>query len=75
MNSDFSTFKLAVVITVALVFMKIMGWIDVSTWVVFLPIFIVLGIGFFIVFLIGLVTIYLVSQKMDEDTEESENEA
>ena len=75
MISDFSTFKLAVVISVILIFMKIFGWIDISIWIVFLPIFVVVGIWFFIVFLIGLATLYFMAKKLTEDTGESENEA
>lgn len=74
---DFSTFKLAVVISAILTFMKIAGWIDISIWIILLPIFICIGVWFFIVFLIGLCVLYMfvkhITEKADE-SEESQNE-
>ena len=72
---NFSSFKLAVLLSLIMTFMKIMGWINISIWIILLPIFIVIGVWFFIVFLIGLITIILVANQLNNDTGESEIEA
>lgn len=72
---NFSSFKLAVLLSLIMTLMKIMGWINISIWIILLPIFIVIGVWFFIVFLIGLITIILVANQLNNDTGESEIEA
>lgn len=64
---DFSTFKLAVVISAILTFMKIAGWINISIWIILLPIFIAIGVWFILIFLIGLVTILILVREMNKD--------
>lgn len=64
---DFSTFKLAVVISAILTFMKIAGWINISIWIILLPIFIAIGVWFILIFLIGLVTILIFVREMNKD--------
>ena len=72
---NFSSFKLAVLLSLIMTLMKIIGWINISIWIILLPIFIVVGVWFFIVFLIGLITIILVANQLNNDTGESEIEA
>ena len=72
---NFSSFKLAVLLSLIMTLMKIMGLINISIWIILLPIFIVIGVWFFIVFLIGLITIILVANQLNNDTGESEIEA
>ena len=72
---NFSSFKLAVLLSLIMTLMKIMGWINISIWIILLPIFIVICVWFFIVFLIGLITIILVANQLNNDTGESEIEA
>jgi len=72
---NFSSFKLAVLLSLIMTLMKIIGWINISIWIILLPIFIVIGVWFFIVFLIGLITIILVANQLNNDTGESEIEA
>lgn len=67
---DFSTFKLAVVISAILTFMKIAGWIDISIWIILLPVFIAIGVWFILIFLIGLVTILIFVREMNKDRDE-----
>ena len=67
---DFSTFKLAVVISAILMFMKIAGWIDISIWIILLPVFIAIGVWFILIFLIGLVTILILVREMNKDRDE-----
>lgn len=67
---DFSTFKLAVVISAILTFMKIAGWIDISIWIILLPVFIAIGVWFILIFLIGLVTILILVREMNKDRDE-----
>jgi len=67
---DFSTFKLAVVISAILTFMKIAGWIDISIWIILLPIFIAIGVWFILIFLIGLVTILILVREMNKGGDE-----
>lgn len=64
---DFSTFKLAVVISAILTFMKIAGWINISIWIILLPIFIAIGVWFILIFLIGLITILILVREMNKD--------
>ena len=71
---NFSTFKLAIILSVALMVMKIAGWIDISIWIILLPIFIAIGIWFFIVFLIGLFTLFILVKTITEPDESSEIE-
>jgi len=76
---DFSFLKTSIWITVILAIFKLAGVINIDTIWVFIPIFIALALMFFIVFLIGLIVIYLVATgavntdnetKTEEKTEE-----
>lgn len=65
MNIKFSTLKMAVVLSIILTFLNITGVLNLSIWVILLPVFLVLAWWFFIIFLVGLVTILILSKEAD----------
>ena len=75
---DFSFFKVGFWITVFLAILKIANVLDISVWWVFAPLLIGIGGVLFIIFLIGLITVYIISVKgidLSDDTgSEAENE-
>ena len=75
---DFSFFKAGFWITVFLAILKIAKVLDISVWWVFAPLLIGIGGVLFIIFLIGLITVYIISVQgidLPDDTEsEPENE-
>lgn len=72
MKRKISTFDLAVVVTLVLTLLKIYGVIDIAVWVVFLPLMIAVGWYCFLVFLLGLLTLMLVSKTDEGDSDEDE---
>lgn len=71
---DFSFFKLNLIITLFLMFLKMSGSINVSNWIVFLPVLISIGWFFLIVFIIGLITIYYMNKESNKEDENSNPE-
>ena len=71
---DFSFLKKSIWITVFLAILKLAGVINIDTIWVFTPIFIALALMFFIVFLIGLIVIYLVATGAVNTDNETETE-
>ena len=71
---DFSFLKKSIWITVLLAILKLTGVINIDTIWVFTPIFIALALMFFIVFLIGLIVIYLVATGAVNTDNETETE-
>ena len=71
---DFSFLKKSIWITVLLAILKLAGVINIDTIWVFAPIFIALALMFFIVFLIGLIVIYLVATGAVNTDNETETE-
>lgn len=65
MNIKFSRLKMAVVLSIILTFLNIAGVLNLSIWVILLPVFLVLAWWFFIIFLVGLVTILILSKEID----------
>lgn len=75
---DLSFFRIAFWITVILAILKYTDKLDISLWVVFSPLLLAVGLTVFIIFLFGLVILYLLAVKgveePDEITKGSENE-
>lgn len=71
---DFSFFKLNIIITLFLMFLKMSGSINVSNWIVFLPVLISIGWFFLIVFIIGLITLYYMNKESNKEDENSNPE-
>ena len=65
MNIKFSRLKMAVVLSIILTFLNIAGVLNLSIWIILLPVFLVLAWWFFIIFLVGLVTILILSKEVD----------
>ncbi len=59
--------KVSFWITIILAILKLANVIDISNWLVFLPLMIYIGWVVFIIFLIGLITVYLISTKSVEE--------
>lgn len=59
--------KVSFWMTVILAILKLANVIDISNWLVFLPLMIYIGWVVFIIFLIGLITVYLISTKSVEE--------
>ena len=80
---NFSILKLSVWVTVILAILKLTNVINISNWMVFLPVLIAIGWIFILLFLIGLFTVLLVSSGIlklpglnDKETEtDSEDES
>ena len=78
---NFSFLKLSVWITVILAILKLTNVINISNWLVFLPVIISISWIFILLFLIGLFTVLLVSSGSlklpginDEDTKTGSEE-
>ncbi len=71
---DFSFFKLGFWSTIILGIAQLAGWIDINIWLIFLPLIIAIGGYFFIIFLIGLITLYFVDKELNKREEDSEKE-
>ena len=78
---NFSFLKLSVWITVILAILKLTNVINISNWLVFLPVIISISWIFILLFLIGLFTVLLVSSGAlklpginDEDTKTGSEE-
>ena len=71
---DFSFFKMGFWATIILAILKLSNIIDVSNFVVFLPLIIAVGGFVFIVFLIGLITLYFINKELDNVNEDSNQE-
>lgn len=59
--------KVSFWITIILAILKLANVIDISNWLVFLPLMIYIGWVVFVIFLIGLITVYLISTKSVEE--------
>lgn len=77
---DFNILKTGFWVSAFLVILKYANVIDLSIWWVLTPLFVGLGSVFIIIFLIGLVTLYLISVKGielpddEDDYQEDETE-
>lgn len=67
---NFSFLKLGFWSTVILAILKLANVIDISNWLVFLPLLIAVGGFVFIVFLIGLITLYFIDRELDKQEKE-----
>lgn len=73
-----SVFKICIWLTIILGILKIAGLINISNFMVFLPLIIGTAWFVFVVFLIGLISIYIYAKEMEKesnDEAESEEEA
>ncbi len=66
MENKLGLFKIAFWITMLLAALKLSNTVEMSTLMVFLPLIIVFGIFFIIVFLIGLMTLYYYINHQEE---------
>ena len=66
MENKLGLFKIAFWITMLLAALKLSDTVEMSTLMVFLPLIIVFGIFFIIVFLIGLMTLYYYINHQEE---------
>lgn len=75
-NMNFNWYGFAIGISVFLILFKALGFIDCSIWIALSPIFILLGITCLIVFIVGLITCYLILSGgvSDEDNESDVND-
>ena len=71
---DIGFIKVAVWLTIILGVLKIANILDISNWIVFLPLLIAAGMLFFIFFLIGLIVTLYVANHYDELTADSDQE-
>ena len=73
MENKLGLFKIAFWITMLLAALKLSNTVEMSTLMVFLPLIVVFGIFFIIVFLIGLMTLYYYINHQEEIDELVEN--
>ena len=66
MENTLGLFKIAFWITMLLAALKLSNTVEMSTLMVFLPLIVVFGIFFIIVFLIGLMTLYYYINHQEE---------
>ena len=64
---DINLLKVSFWMTVILAILKLANVINISNWLVFLPLMIYIGWVVFIIFLIGFITVYLISTKSVEE--------
>jgi hypothetical protein len=75
MSEKVSIVKIGFWTTVILGVLKIAGLIDISNFLVFLPLIIGIAWLFFIIFIIGLITVYFYVEEMEKnESEEAESE-
>ena len=75
MSEKVSVVKIGFWTTVILGVLKIAGLIDISNFLVFLPLIIGIAWLFFIIFIIGLITVYFYVEEMEKNaSEEAESE-
>lgn len=73
-NLDLNLFKVGFWMTILFGIAQLAGWVDVSIWVIFLPLMIAIGWYFIVIFLIGLITLYFVDKELNKREEDSEKE-
>lgn len=66
MENKLGLFKIAFWLTMLLAALKLSNTVEMSTLMVFLPLIVVFGIFFIIVFLIGLMTLYYYINHQEE---------
>ncbi len=66
MENKLGLFKIAFWITMLLAALKLSNTVEMSTLMVFLPLIVVFGLFFIIVFLIGLMTLYYYINHQEE---------
>ena len=66
MENKLGLFKIAFWVTMLLAALKLSGTVEMSTLMVFLPLIVVFGIFFIIVFLIGLLVLYYYINHQEE---------
>ena len=66
MENKLGLFKIAFWITMLLAALKLSNTVEMSTLMVFLPLIVVFGLFFIIVFLIGLLTLYYYINHQEE---------
>lgn len=71
---DFNFFKLGFWSTIILGIAQLAGWININAWLIFLPLIVVVGWYFIIIFLIGLITLYFVDKELNKNDGDSEKE-
>ena len=75
---DFNLLKVSVLITFILAILKLSNVISINNWIVFLPVIIYFTWLFLLVFLIGLMTIFLFVNRNEStdsgDSEEQDND-
>jgi hypothetical protein len=70
MSEKVSIVKIGFWTTVILGVLKIAGLIDISNFLVFLPLIIGIAWLFFIIFIIGLITVYFYVEEMEKNESE-----
>lgn len=65
-------FKTGFWLTAILVILKITHAIEINDWMVFLPLMIAFGLVFLVIFIIGLMTVYLLAKEEVEKEKEDE---
>ena len=71
---DFNVLKLGFWSTIILAILKLTNVIDVSIFIIFLPLIISIAWLFFLIFLIGLITIYFVDKELNKDNGDSDSD-
>lgn len=71
---DFNFLKTGFWATVVLAILKITNIIEISNWLVLLPLLISIGILFLIIFLIGIMTLYLVDKELINKTDDDNSD-
>lgn len=71
-NLDLNLFKVGFWMTILFAIAQLAGWVDVSIWMIFLPMIIAIGWYFIIIFLIGLMTLYFVDKELNKQNENEE---
>ena len=73
-NLDLNLFKVGFWMTILFGIAQLAGWVDVSIWMIFLPLMIAIGWYFIVIFLIGLITLYFVDKELSKREEDIEKE-
>lgn len=71
-NLDLNLFKVGFWMTILFAIAQLAGLVDVSIWMIFLPMIIAIGWYFIIIFLIGLMTLYFVDKELNKQNENEE---
>ena len=73
-KADIGIFHLAVWTSIILMILKLTKVINISVWLVFSPILIVLGITCILIFIVGLITTYKDFDESDKQEDDDEQQ-